>query len=324
MASENGLPVVDLSPFFAGDGDAGAAAARALAMEAVIEACQTYGFFRVVNHGVPRELLSRSLELSAAFFALPDEEKAKVRPLPAEATPLPAGYHRLPSSSPDKNEYLLTLQPHLGHNLYPTDPPEFRQALEECHAKLAQLGLLIQEVLTEGMGLPPGFLRGYTGGDRSFHFLLALHFFPAPTEAAGSTSGLSKHEDGQALTLLFQDNVGGLEVLKEGEWLPAEPEDGTIIVNIGDVLQVLTNKKLKSATHRVVSRPGRHRHSFAYFVNVDSDKCIQPLPEFTDKLGEPPHYRGFRFGEYQQLRLRNKTHPPATPDEFYNISHYAV
>ncbi|KAM0864579.1 hypothetical protein ACQ4PT_043832 [Festuca glaucescens] len=123
---------------------------------------------------------------------------------------------------------------------------------------------------------------------------------------AAGMSGLSKHEDGQALTLLFQDNVGGLEVLKDGEWLPAEPDDGTIIVNIGDVIEVLSNKKLKSATHRVVSRPGRHRHSFAYFINVGCDKWTS------------------RYPSSRTTRLSNKTHLPATPEKFYNINHYAI
>uniref|UniRef100_A0ACD5WGA6 Uncharacterized protein n=1 Tax=Avena sativa TaxID=4498 RepID=A0ACD5WGA6_AVESA len=136
------------------------------------------------------------------------------------------------------------------------------------------------------MGLPPGFFRKYTAdSDSSFHFFAALHYFPA-TEEDGSV-GLSKHEDGKALTFVLQDTVGGLEVLKDGEWVSVEPINGTIIINIGDLIQVLTNKKLKSATHRVVRKPGMHRHSMIYVVNVDADKWIEPLPEFTDKVGKP-------------------------------------
>jgi isopenicillin N synthase-like dioxygenase len=121
--------VVDLAPFFlAGAGDVDAARARVT--EAVREACMSTGFFRVVNHGVPRELMARALELSAAFFALPDEEKAKV--LPAEgssSTPLPAGYLRPPADSPDKNEYLLVFNPELVFNMYLAEPAGFRSAV---------------------------------------------------------------------------------------------------------------------------------------------------------------------------------------------------
>lgn len=84
------------------------------------------------------------------------------------------------------------------------------------------------------MGLPPGFLKDYNS-DRSFDFMVALRYFPATEE---ENNGISEHEDGNCITFVFQDGVGGLEVLKDGEWVPAEPVDGSIIVNIGDVIQV--------------------------------------------------------------------------------------
>ena len=115
-------------------------------------------------------------------------------------------------------------------------PIEFREAVEECYAKFTELGLLLQDVLNECMGLPPGFLRDYNG-DRSFDFMAAHHYFPATEEG---NNGLSAHEDGNCITFVFQDGVGvgGLEVLKDGEWVTAEPVDGSINVNIGDVTKV--------------------------------------------------------------------------------------
>lgn len=309
------LPVVDLAPFFAGD-EAGIARAT----ETVREACRGYGFFRVVNHGVPAELVARALELSAAFFALPDEEKAKVRPVEGSKAPLPAGYARQPAHSADKNEYLLVFDPRFGFNLYPAEPAGFREALEECYGKLTELGLLIQEILNECMGLPPGFLKGYNS-DRSFDFISAVRYFPATEE---DNNGLCEHQDGNCITFVLQDGVGGLEVHKDGGWVPAEPVEGSIVVNIGDVIQVLSNNKFKSATHRVVRKPATHRHSFVFFFNIHGDKWIEPLPEFTDKVGEAPRYRGFLYNEYQQLRMRNKTHPPSRPEDVIHITHYAI
>jgi len=113
---------------------------------------------------------------------------------------------------------------------------KFREAVEECYTKFTELGLLLQEVLNECMGLPPGFLRDYNG-DRSFDFMVALRYFLATEE---ENNGLSAHEDGNCITFVIQDGVGGLEVLKDGDWVPAEPVDGSIIVNIGDVIQVRT------------------------------------------------------------------------------------
>ena len=94
-ASSGALPVVDLAPFFTEDDSGGAARATA----AVRKACRTHGFFRAVNHGVPAELLARALDLSAAFFALPDDEKARTRPAEGTVAPLPAGYARQPACS---------------------------------------------------------------------------------------------------------------------------------------------------------------------------------------------------------------------------------
>ena len=87
---------------------------------------------------------------------------------------------------------------------------------------------------------------------------------------------------------------------------------------------MLSNKKLKSATHRVVRKPAVHRHSFAFFFNIHGDKWMEPLPEFTDNIGEAPRYRGFLYKEYQALRMRNKTHPPSRPENVIHITHYAI
>ncbi|TVU51771.1 hypothetical protein EJB05_03215, partial [Eragrostis curvula] len=88
--------------------------------------------------------------------------------------------------------------------------------------------------------------------------------------------------------------------------------------------QVLSNKKLMSATHRVVRKPAAHRHSFAFFFCLHGDKWVEPLPEFTDKVGEAPRYRGFFFGEYLNLRKLNKTHPPSRPEDVISITHYEI
>ncbi|EAZ32177.1 hypothetical protein OsJ_16383 [Oryza sativa Japonica Group] len=264
--------------------------------------------------------MARALELSAAFFALPDEEKAKARPVEGSEAPLPAGYARQPAHSADKNEYLLAFDPQLGFNLYPDEPSGFREALYELYGKLTELGVLIQEILNKCMGLPPGFLKEYNG-DRSFDFIAALRYSPATAE---ENNGVSEHEDGNCITFVLQDGVGGLEVLKDGAWVPVDPVEGSIIVNIGDVIQVLTNGKMKSATHRVVRKPAVHRHSLVFFFNVHGDRWVEPLPEYTEKIGEAPRYRRFLYSEYQQLRMRNKTHPPSRPEDVVHITHYAI
>ena len=128
MAASGALPVVDLAPFFTDDGHDGGVS-RASATEAVRQACRTHGFFRAVNHGVPAHLMARALELSAAFFALPDEEKTKVRAAQGSKV-VPAGYGRQPAHVADKNEYLVVFDPKLGLNAYPAEPAGFRSVFE--------------------------------------------------------------------------------------------------------------------------------------------------------------------------------------------------
>ena len=84
------------------------------------------------------------------------------------------------------------------------------------------------------------------------------------------------------------------------------------------------NKKFKSATHRVVRRPEAHRHSIVFFLNLHGDKWVEPLPAFAADVGEPPRYRGFRYNEYMQLRMRNKSHPPSRPEDVVHITHYEI
>ncbi|KAA8540958.1 hypothetical protein F0562_024904 [Nyssa sinensis] len=244
------IPTIDLSPFFKDAGDD----VKKKAMDIIGQACSEYGFFQVVNHGVPLGLMSQAMELSKTFFGCPGLEKFKSSPGPG--APLPAGYSKQPDHSADKNEYLLMFPPGSSFNVFPSDPPEFREVLEEMFISFAKLGQLVDSIINECLGLPPNFLKEYNH-DRSWDFMVALRYFPA-TET--ENNGISEHEDGNCITFVVQDEVGGLEVCKNGEWIPVIPTEGSLVVNLGDVIQVLSNNKFKSASHRVVRQKGRSRY----------------------------------------------------------------
>lgn len=114
------IPTIDLSPFLNGDDEN----SKKKAKDIISQACSEYGFFQVVNHGVPLDRLSRAMQLSKTYFKLSDEEKLKCSP--KSGAPLPAGYSKQPEISPDKNEYVLMFPPDSGFNLLPTNPPGFR------------------------------------------------------------------------------------------------------------------------------------------------------------------------------------------------------
>ncbi|GFP99376.1 flavonol synthase/flavanone 3-hydroxylase [Phtheirospermum japonicum] len=311
------IPTVDLSPFFT-DGDHNEDGKKKETVEMIKKASSEYGFFQIENHGVPQDLMSRAIQLSKTFFAFPAEEKLNYSP--GSAAPLPAGYSKQPHNSPDKNEYLLMFEPQSGFNILPSDPPDFRDVLEEMFIYLRKTGQLVEKIVNDCLGLPLDFLKEYNR-DRSCDFMVALRYFPA-TET--ENNGISEHEDGNCVTFVIQDEVGGLEVKKDGNWVPVVPAQGTIVVNLGDVIQVLSNNKFKSATHRVVRSKEKSRHSFAFFYNLEGDKWVEPLPRFTREIGEAAKYRGFVYKDYQAMRLRNKTHPPSRPQDAITISHYAI
>ncbi|XP_022885197.1 flavonol synthase/flavanone 3-hydroxylase-like [Olea europaea var. sylvestris] len=307
-------PTVDLSVFLK-DGEE---EEKKRAKEIISHACSEYGFFQAVNHEIPLELMSRAMELTKIFFALPEEEKRKYRPKSGE--PESAGYGKMSAHGIDLNEYILMLPPQSSSNVLPNDPPELRPALEELFNYFCKTGELVESILNDCLGLPPDFLKKYND-DRSSDILTTRRYFPA---SENDNIGLPQHTDGNFITFVFQDEVGGLEVLKDGEWTPIVSVEGTIVVNVGDVIQVLTNNKFKSAPHRVLKQKGRSRHSITYFYSLQGDKSVEPLPHYTKQIGEPPKYRGFMVKDYRALRIRNRTHPPSRREDVIDITHYAI
>ncbi|EYU35842.1 hypothetical protein MIMGU_mgv1a023206mg [Erythranthe guttata] len=315
LSKNNNVPTIDLSVFFR-DGDE---EAKKAVKEKVGRACTEYGCFMAKNHGISAELMSRAMQLCREFFDLEDEEKLKCSPIAAgPAWRIPAGYTKHPAHSPDKNEHLLMLAPQSGLNVLPNSPPGFKDAVEELFENFTKTGELILSILTDYMDFPPNFLKEFNQ-DRSWDWMNIKRYFPA-TEP--DSVGISSHKDGNAITFVFQDDVGGLELLKDGRYIPIPPSPGTLVCNLGDIFQVLTNEKITSPLHRVVSPKGSSRYSFSFFYNMGGDKWIEPLPQFTTEIGEPPKYKGFMFKEYQALRIRNKTHPPY--GESVDITHYAI
>ncbi|PON57350.1 Isopenicillin N synthase-like [Parasponia andersonii] len=124
--------------------------------------------------------------------------------------------------------------PDSNFNVYPQNPPQLREVLEDIFLKLTKIGLLLESILNECLGLPPNFLKVYNC-DRSWDFMAALRYFPA-TES--ESNGITEHEDANCITFVFQDEVGGLEVRKNKEWIPVIPIQGTIVVSLGDVIQI--------------------------------------------------------------------------------------
>ncbi|KAK2995940.1 hypothetical protein RJ640_003732 [Escallonia rubra] len=289
--ANSSIPTVDLSPFFIDGNEDG----KKAAMEVISRACSEFGFFQIVNHGIPDDLMLKAFELSKKFFSCPVEEKLKFSP--ELGAPVPAGYNNLDG----KKEYLLMCAPGTSFNVLPRNPFELQRTMEELFICYTKTGQLVEGIINDCLGLPPNILKA-NNNDRRSDILLAYDYPPAETEAV--EIGAPEHQDVSCFTFVCQYDVAGLDVRKDGEWIRLNPTEGALVVNVGDVIQ--------------------HHHSSVFFYNLHGDKWVEPLPQFSSEIGKLPKYRGFLNKDYLELRLRQRIQPPLTPKERVRVTHYAI
>jgi isopenicillin N synthase-like dioxygenase len=281
------LPVVDVSPLLAPQPAPDRVAPVASQIEA---ACREHGFFYVTGHGVPPTLQSRLAAACTAFFALPPADKAEIamaRGGPAWRGWFPVGAE-LTSGQPDQKEGLYfgtelgeedprvrAGLPLHGRNLFPRQVPAMRAAVLGYLDALTGLGQAVLRGVALSLGLDAEyFAAGYTASPT---VLFRVFRYPAvPAEEAGW--GVGEHTDYGLLTLLAQDDAGGLQVRTPNGWADAPPLPGTFVANIGDMLDRLTGGWYRSTPHRVRNTSGRDRLSYPFFLDPGFTDEIPPLP----------------------------------------------
>lgn len=276
------IPIIDVS------GLAGSAADRQAAAAQLGRACRESGFFYTVGHGVDEGLQRRLQELSRRFFAQDVDKKLRVRmALGGRAW---RGYFRLgdelTSGKPDQKEGLYfgaelpadhplvrNGTPLHGPNLFPSDLPGFRDAVLDYMAVLTQLGHRLVAGLALSLGLEESyFAERYT---REPLTLFRIFNYPPPPDPA--LWGVGEHTDYGLLTILLQDDAGGLEVRSRSRWVPAPPIPGSFVCNIGDMLDRMTRGLYRSTPHRVRNPAPRDRLSFPFFFDPNFFARIQPI-----------------------------------------------
>ena len=268
-------------------------------------ACRDHGFFLLKNHGMQKEI-DAMWQMSKWFFNQPREEKLKI----IRTETIPLGYYdrELTKQKRDLKEVFDFMYPKLSGedlNQWPENN-EFRSTMEIFFSKASQvaeetLQLIFLNLNSNNSQLPNG--EGSTSNAR-------LNFYPVDDPIEESTRdkitnlgdmALHHHTDPGILTLLLQDMTGGLQTKsKEFGWIDIEPEEDTIVVNLGDAMQVWTNDEYVAAIHRVTKRTEKVRYSTPYFYNPKRDAVIQPLEQILD---EDPKYTPFTWKEYIQGRV---------------------
>jgi isopenicillin N synthase-like dioxygenase len=282
------IPVIDLSLLQTD---------RAGVVKQIHEAVTEWGFFHILNHGIPLELLQGTLAHGLEFFALPSDIKRKATPQPGQIV----GYNGDSSKMPGTNlfwaenlyfnsVYLKTMI----NQVWPDGNEAFRDTLTKYASDAEKIAKQLHELIAESLGLPTDFFaRHYGRKGNTFRF----NMYPAcPTPM--ETMGIVSHSDPTCLTVLVQDNVGGLQIEKDGRWVAVKPIEGSLVVNIGDMLHAWTNGICKSVLHRGVVNKEVHRLSLAAFMYVAQDIPISAPEELIDAT-HPRQYRAFTIKEYR-------------------------
>ncbi len=278
---------------------------------------EEYGFAIIADHGIPDELIHRAEEKAKAFFALPDEVKRKYH-IPGGGGArgyTPFGIETAKGATAfDLKEFWHVgrdlaeghkFRDHMPDNVWPSEVPGFKDTFQELFAAFDRTGLKILKAIARFLKIDEDYFIDTVRDGNSVMRL--LHYPPIQSEP-GSNVRAGAHEDINTITLLLGAEEAGLELLtRDGRWIPVAPKPGELVVNIGDMLQRLTNGVLRSTTHRVVNPPaerrGFSRYSMPFFLHFRSDFMIEALPG-TVPAGERPKWPPITANDYLPERLR--------------------
>ena len=305
------LPIIDLASLAEGaPGMRRVAAALASAFEEI-------GFAYIVNHGVPAGLIEEAFAASRAFHALPVERKLAIRMNASHRGYMPFASSKIVTSTiqkatrPNQSESFMLMHevppddpriaagvPLAGPNQWPDDLPGFRSAVTAYDETMRGLSLRFLPIFEQALGLADGalaplFLQPTT-------FLRMLHYPPQPPDSPDDLFGSQPHTDYGFITLLVQDDAGGLQVrTRAGDWVDAPPIPGSFVMNVGDITQRWTNDRFVSTPHRVRNFSGRDRYSIPFFFDPNMDALIECIVD----AGQAPRHAPVVFGEYLMNRL---------------------
>ncbi|XP_019163426.1 PREDICTED: feruloyl CoA ortho-hydroxylase 1-like [Ipomoea nil] len=267
--------------------------------EMICEAAKKWGFFQIINHGIPLQVLEEVMAATYRFFRQPAEEKKKHSKENSPTTNVRYGTSFAPHAEKalEWKDYLslFYVSDEQANSLWPSACREealnFLKITEIIVRRLLEAlmgGLNVKEMTAAKESLLMGSRR------------ININYYPKCPNP-DLTVGIGRHSDVSTLTLLLQDQIGGLYVRKlDGggdAWVAVPPITGALVINIGDALQILSNGRYKSIEHRVMANGSNSRISVPIFVNPRPEDVIGPLPEVLDG-GEKPLYKQVLYSDY--------------------------
>ena len=298
------IPIVDLAPLLDRSDVSGVA-------HEIGGACQEAGFFYIVNHGIDPSLVRETFRLTREFFALPAAEKEKLSIVHSGLTLrgyIPFfGENVDPDQTRDLKEcfdlgrHEAEVSPFFGPNLMPEMLPGFKTTVERYHDTMLGLAKELIAAIAISLALPADYFERLQRKPITIQRL--QHFPPQKGVITRSEMGIGAHTDYGFLTILSQDSVGGLQVKnRDGRWVSAPPLPGSLIINIGDLVQTLTNDRYISTWHRVVNNSGTERYSIPFFIDMDFDAEVSVVPTCQSE-SNPSRYSVYTCGEHKYGRF---------------------
>ncbi|CAL5323976.1 unnamed protein product [Camellia sinensis] len=299
-------PLVDLEGFFKGD-----EAATSCAAKLVKTACLNHGFFQVTNHGVDKGLIRAAHDHMDAFFKLPINKKLRARRKPGSV----CGYS---GAHADRFKSKLPWKETLSFGYHGNGPvvvdyfksilgDDFKETgliFERYCEEMRRLSLALMELLAISLGIERLHYRKFFADGSS---IMRCNYYP-PCKEPGLTLGTGPHCDPTSLTILHQDEVGGLEVFANNKWQGVRPRPDALVINIGDTFMALCNGRYKSCMHRAVVNKERERRSLAYFVCPREDKVVSPPQDLIDREGGDEGPRKYPDFTWSDLLHFTQTH----------------
>jgi isopenicillin N synthase-like dioxygenase len=309
------IPSIDLADFTSGN-----PASKRRFVEELGTAYHTIGFVAIRNHYLSDDLSEKLYKTIKKFFAQPDalKQKYEIPGLAGQRGYISKGKeHAKGRNTGDLKEFYHVGQEVEGNdpikkeypqNVWPSELPEFRDIALEVYRRLEQTGVEMLKAIALYLGLPENYFDNKVKNGNSI--LRAIHYFPIedPDSVPADAVRAAEHGDINLITLLMGASADGLQVLRrDGKWIPITALPEQLVVNVGDMLERLTNKTLKSTIHRVVNPP-RHlmntpRYSIPFFMHPRSDMSLAALPGCVTKE-QPKLWDDITAGEFLNQRLR--------------------
>ncbi|MEP0366613.1 MAG: 2-oxoglutarate and iron-dependent oxygenase domain-containing protein [Cyclobacteriaceae bacterium] len=306
------IPSLDLADFTSGDPEK-----KKAFVEKLGHAYQNIGFVAIKNHGLSDELTSKLYAAVQKFFALEDEVKLKyeLKELAGQRGYISKGREKAKGrNTGDLKEFYHVGQPDENKideypaNIWPAEVPEFKDLTLEAYITLEKAGINMLRAIALHLGLDEYYFDGKVAQGNSI--LRQIHYFPIenPDEIPPDAVRAAEHGDINLITLLMGASADGLQVLRrDGEWISITALPNQIVVNVGDMLDRLTNHKLKSTIHRVVNPPrekmGTSRFSIPFFMHPISEMDLTCLGSCVNQ-DNPKMYEDMTAGEFLDERLR--------------------